>query len=194
MAYKALPSQEVLRQLLRYEPETGKLFWQPRHPSQLKQTGQNSAEHRAAMFNRNFAHTEAFTCRNNKGYRAGMINQTAYVAHRVIWKMQTGSDPTAQIDHINGNREDNRWCNLREAEAWQNQGNRKKNACARYSQYRGVCVAKGTGLWTAAINLNGKQNHLGSFQSEEDAARAYDAAAHAKYGRFARLNFPDEAA
>lgn len=192
MAYKALPPQGVLRQLLDYNPDTGTLTWKPRTPDMFAD-GRNSPEHRCAMFNRKFAGQEAFTHVNSKGYRVGSVFQEIFVAHRIIWKLQTGSDPAEQIDHINGVKDDNRWANLREAEGWQNRGNVGKLSGPRHSRFRGVCRNTKTGAFTAAIRVNGKINHLGSFKTEEEAGRAYDRQAEMKYGEFARLNFPQGA-
>lgn len=90
------------------------------------------------------------------------------------------------VDHKNGNGLDNRKSNLRLAthsENAQNSRHRKHTS----SQYRGVSVRNG--LWTALITQRGQQFYLGQFHSEEEAAKAYDAAALRMHGQFASLNF-----
>jgi hypothetical protein len=92
------------------------------------------------------------------------------------------------VDHRNGNGLDNRRSNLRLATPSQNQGN--KTARWGCSAYRGVTRRKRGRKWQAVIRIGSVIKPLGSFDSEEDAARAYDAAALAHWGEFAALNFP----
>jgi hypothetical protein len=184
MAPKALPSPEVLRQLLRYEPETGKLFWKPR-------TEANCV--RPAWFNAKNAGKEAFTATVQHGYRVGLINRTTYQAHRVIWAMQTGDDPgSAQIDHVNRDPSDNRIENLRLATSSQNQAN-KVGKPGSSSRYKGVNALKGSGLWQGTLRHNKTRLHLGTFRCETAAAIAYDKAAMCLYGEFALTNYRIEA-
>jgi hypothetical protein len=108
--------------------------------------------------------------------------------HRVILNDFT----SPQIDHKDGNSLNNTRQNLRPCTAHFNAGNRP--GWGRSSKYKGVCFDKITGRWASYIRVNGNQIHLGRFVSEEDAARAYDAAALDTFGEFARLNFPALAA
>ncbi|MGB8225740.1 MAG: AP2 domain-containing protein, partial [Sedimentisphaerales bacterium] len=85
---------------------------------------------------------------------------------------------------------DNRKSNLRLATRSQNNCNRKQKKGT--SKYRGVCYNKRTKKWRAAISFNGMYKHLGFFDSEEEAGRAYDEAAKIYHGEFASLNFPAE--
>jgi hypothetical protein len=96
------------------------------------------------------------------------------------------------VDHINGDALDNRAANLRIATPQQNSWNRRKNSVAR--PYKGVSPEPSAPhLWRAEIGIDGAKRHLGSFDTAEDAARAYDFAAVAAFGEFSRLNFPGEA-
>lgn len=92
------------------------------------------------------------------------------------------------IDHINQNGLDNRLENLRLATPQQNAANRSKVQSRKtLSQYKGV--SKTHGRWAASIGFNGKAIHIGCFDTEEQAARAYDAKAKELFGDFAYCNF-----
>lgn len=125
MAAKALPEQSVLLQLLRYEPETGKLFWRERGVEWFEDSVSRSAAHIMALWNARYAHKEAFTSETQDGYRSGHLLGEGARAHRVIWKMQTGDDPD-QVDHVDGVRHNNRWPNLRDVPWGDNAKNHKK--------------------------------------------------------------------
>jgi hypothetical protein len=123
------------------------------------------------------------------GYVSGKVKEggkwrTVYL-HR--WLM--GEPEKMVVDHINGNRLDNRRENLRIVTYAQNNRNSDRRGCNSHSQYKGVYFQ--AGRWRAQIGYEGRAHHLGTFYTEEAAARAYDAAAIAAYGEFARLNFPD---
>lgn len=98
------------------------------------------------------------------------------------------------VDHANGNPLDNRRSNLRRATATENARNRRKSRPARgrvaASKYKGVHPSRDRRYYEATITLDGRNKRLGKFVHEEDAARAYDAAARVHFGAFARLNFP----
>lgn len=82
----------------------------------------------------------------------------------------TGKDPES-LDHINGNRSDNRWENLREASPLENQRNRKLNANNR-SGKSGVCFVKNSQKWRAQIKVESKMIFLGDFRELGDAVEA----------------------
>jgi hypothetical protein len=94
------------------------------------------------------------------------------------------------IDHVNGNGLDCRRLNMREADHPKNMQNRRKTSSETSSSFKGV-TWRSHG-WEASINGRGEWLYLGSFPTEEEAARSYDSAAYYFYGAFALLNFPGE--
>lgn len=112
---------------------------------------------------------------------------TSVYMHREILK----PDPGMYTDHINGDRLDNRRCNLRSCSHAQNSRNMRKQAHPTSSAYKGVSFHKASGRWAAGIRVEGKRRSLGYYETEIDAAYAYDEAARQAYGEYAALNLPD---
>lgn len=92
------------------------------------------------------------------------------------------------FDHIDRNPLNNQKSNLREATSQLNSFNTSKQLNTS-SKYKGVCRFKGSKIWVAYIMCNGERIHLGSFLTEEAAAKAYDAKAIELFKQFANLNF-----
>jgi hypothetical protein len=95
------------------------------------------------------------------------------------------------VDHKDNDGLDNRGSNLRLATHSQNQCNKRKTGSKTSSKFRGVYFDKRRVQWHAYIRYNGKRIYLGSFKSENEAGKAYDAAAKKYHGEFARLNFSE---
>jgi hypothetical protein len=106
--------------------------------------------------------------------------------HRVILE-RMGFKNFEQVDHINGNKLDNRRSNLRPATESQNQWNRTKLVNNK-SGYKGVHWNKDRSKWRASIRFNRHLYHLGYFTDPIEAAKAYNDAAIEYHGEFAKLN------
>jgi len=185
MAKRPLPTPEQLRQLLRYEPETGKLFWLQRGPEWFSDGKQGAVRHCNA-WNGRFAGKEAFTANHNQGYKDGHVNSCHLLAHRVIWAIVTGAWPEGDIDHDDTDKANNRWGNLRpatSAQNMQNKGVRKDSSTG----LKGVRFHKPTGKFIASIRANHKGYYLGLFDLAKDAKAAYDEAAARLHGDYANL-------
>lgn len=177
---KSLPSPELLNKLLRYDAEAGKLFWQKR--SQDTMTSQDYCD----RWNARWANKEAFSTIID-GYKVGKIFGRPFRAHRVIWALVNGSWPKNDIDHINGNRTDNRILNLRDVSKVENARNcaiRKNNT----SGATGVSWSKNDKRWRAGICIDGKEFFIGNFLEKADAISARkkaerDAGFHPNHGR-----------
>ena len=157
-----------LEDVLRYEPDTGKFFWTVVRWRKIR-----------------IGDPAGFIAPS--GYLEIRYNYQNYRAHRVAWYLHNGEDPKAlQIDHINGDRSDNRISNLRLATPTQNARNMRKRK-GTTSIYKGVHWYERKGKWRAQIRANGKENHLGYFATELDAHLAYCAAAARLHGEFANF-------
>lgn len=181
-----LPEIITLRRLIDYDHTTGILRWKPRADEEFEAT-KYPASRIANMWNKNFA-GKTCGCDNGSGYLVLRIYQMSLKAHRVAFAIHHGRWPSDMIDHISGNKSDNRIENLREATRSQNLQNQRVRIGA--SSYKGVSFDKSSGSWFAQIRLNKKNKRIGFFDNEESAAEAYDAAAHELFGDFARVNFP----
>jgi hypothetical protein len=173
----ALPEVSYLRQLLHYEPHTGKLFWRWRS---LCQFADVRNFHR---WNKRYAGEEAFTATHKNGAKHGAIDWQPYVAHRVIWKLMTGQEPGVMVDHEDRNRSNNCWNNLRNVECFQNSINRSKHK-NNTSGYPGVYFSKRQNRWKAQIALRNSRVHLGTFKKKSDAISARLVAEKKYHGEF----------
>ena len=158
---------ERLRSLLSYNPETGLFTWLV-------------ATSRCTKIGKVAGHF-------GKRYVDIKIDTRTYLAHRLAWLYMTGKWPLDQIDHINLDPHDNRWGNLREANASQNSANKialATNSCGIKGVRLNPCSKKNP--WRADIWFDGKSTCLGTFATKEEAHAAYRGAAVALRGEFAR--------
>jgi len=157
-------TQNSLKEILSYDPETG-IFTN-------KNTRGRAKENAIAG------------CINKKTrYVVLRINYSLYQAHRVAWFYMTGNWPIKQIDHINHNRSDNRWVNLREATNQQNNWNLPAKKTNK-SGYRGVHWDNDRRKWRSRIVIDGKCVHIGMFECPKEAHLAYMKVAKKLYGEF----------
>jgi hypothetical protein len=122
-----------------------------------------------------------------RGYRRIKVGSRLYPAHRLAWLWMTGAWPAAEIDHINMDRDDNRWCNLREASHSQNQANSCLPTNSR-SGFKGVSWHNRDHKWASRIQVNGKRKNLGYFDTPERAFIEYMMAAWRHFGDFANID------
>jgi hypothetical protein len=169
-----MPSQAELHRVLEYFPETGKFVW--RHRPEARQS-----------WNTRYAGKQALTSRY-KGYLWGnVLGSRTLLAHRIAFKYAFGREPF-QIDHINGDRSDNRLCNLREVTCSEN---RRNSARPRNNTSGIIGVSRvPSGNWLAQIKVGGIIRSLGTYQSREEAGAARKAAEerlgfHPNHGRAA---------
>lgn len=166
-----------VRALLDYDPETGRFVWR------MRPGGTRSDN----VFNTKFGGKAAGHIREN-GYLQLLIKGRIYVGHRVAWVWMTGKWPTEEIDHINMDRGDNRFCNLRESTKAENLRNTtvRKNS---KTGLKGVTFhdrsSKGR-CYRATIGFRREHIHLGYFSTPEEAHAAYVRAAQEHHGKFAR--------
>jgi len=116
---------------------------------------------------------------NNTGSRQVRVEGRLTTVHRVIWKMQTGTDPVSQIDHINGNPDDNRWANLREATQLQNMWNQKvrnTNTTGHPCIYAMNTKRAASKKWRVLLSVKPKRIFVGDFHTFEEARAAYETA------------------
>lgn len=184
-------SIDILCTLLRYEPDTGHLFWLPRPLSMFQDHGgRYTPEWCQKNFNNKLSGKRAFTAVSTGGYHVGTMFGHVYSAHRVAWALHHGRWPTQTLDHINRTRTDNRIDNLREASRALNSHN--KTPSHKSSPYVGVTYYKPTGKWVSKIAKDRQLHYLGYFDCPIEAAKARDAKARELYGSDASLNFPHQ--
>lgn len=172
MTARALPPVELLRERLSYDPATGGLTWKYRSDA-------------IKMWNTRYAGKPAGS-QSRDGYIYVAIDTVDFVAHRLIFKMMTGEDPTDEVDHRNGRRNDNRWGNLRAATINQNRRNqRPKNRGGRLP--KGVYFHKARRRFAAQIKHNSRVIYLGLHDTPEAAHAAYAAASTRYHGAFGRV-------
>lgn len=167
----ATPTQARLRELFNYDQETGLLIWRERPPSDFK----NVAAHNSFVTRcqgRPAGHIDGL------GYRIIRIGHDGYKAHRLIWLYVVGewpAYPQFEIDHLNGDRSDNRIQNLRKVTKSENQRNGSMRS-TNSSGVIGVNWVKSKRRWVARIWDGPRHRYLGQFKSLEDAQQARAAA------------------
>ncbi len=103
------------------------------------------------------------------GYTRINIDGERFMSHRLAWFIYYGKIPSKHLDHINGNRSDNRIVNLREVSVRMNGQNRPEH---RAGHLPGTCKTR-FGRWLSNIQIDGEKVYLGSFKTKEEAHSAY---------------------
>ena len=146
------PTFSRFHELLRYEPETGKLFW------------------KVVTSNRAKVGSEAGSI-SKSGYRTLMVDGYRFLSHRVIFLMQNGAWPVQCIDHMDGDRLNNRISNLRECSIQTNNENKQSLVSKNSTGATGVYPAGKR--FTAKIGIGGRSKHIGNFDTIAEAQKAY---------------------
>lgn len=149
---KPPPTQDRLKELLSYDPETGFFTWLIYRNCNSRVGG------RAGTI-------------NTRGYRAINIEGCVLLAHRLAWFYMNGVWPDSDIDHKSGIRDDNRWANLRVLSRAQNMQNLHTHHKDNKTGYLGVVPYKSR--FTAHIRINGKNKYVGTYDTPELAHAAY---------------------
>ena len=165
-------TQHVVKGLLRYDPDAGVFSWRQRSSDMHMWNARNSGKPAGRINPKN-------------GYIYVTVLYRAFTAQRLAFLYMRGEMPEF-VDHINGDRADNRWSNLRPATASDNSANSVR--APGKSGHRGVFAR--SGRWYARIYKNNQMFPLGRFNTKEEAIAAYTAAAIEKFGEFYRA--PDQ--
>lgn len=170
-------TSEYLNECFSYDPITGLFCWLVRPESHFRCGATRTASHGAAIWNGKFSGKPAFTLNHSEGYLRGSLSGRNLLAHRVAWAMHHGEWPAGEIDHINGDRTDNRIGNLRVVTRRENSRNLKVQS----GEMRGVYWYAPTSRWVAKIHSKRRMLHLGYFK-DLDAAIAARREAERKLG------------
>lgn len=155
-----------------YDPETGSFRWLAQRPGRCK-PGAICGSIDAG------------------GHRRIRVLGESWLAHRLAWFYVTGTAPVSEIDHKNRLRDDNRFCNLREASRLQNNHNK--------SQYRSnssgfIGVVRHKGRWEARVQHRARMKYLGSFPTAEEAGEVAQLARDMLYGAFSATHQTEKTA
>ena len=167
MNYLRLPTQERLKELFDYNPETGEFI------RKIKTNGFSKPGSVAGSLNKG-------------GYVKMSVDKRMYQAHRLAWMYVYGEDPgKLEVDHRNHIKNDNRIANLRLSTHIQNGYNREGFS---KTGYKGVKFHKYSGLYEALITINKKRKYLGYFKTPEEASEAYQKASREHHGVYSCLS------
>jgi hypothetical protein len=159
-------TQDRLKELLHYDPETGHFTWLA-----APKFGSVKAGSMAGSTGKN-------------GYTYVGVGGAKYLAHRLAFLFMTGSTPDEDVDHVNRDRSDNRWINLRPATRSENMANTGPPG-NNTSGHRGVHLRKDTGRWSAYGQCGPRRVYLGCFGSREEASEVVSKWRVENYGEFA---------
>lgn len=153
-------TQARLKELVRYSPDTGEFVRLVSVPGPKPSGG-----------------------RHADGYALLRVDGEQYMCHHLARLYMTGELSNSPMDHINGVRDDNRWCNLREATVGENNRNCKIRSHNK-SGHTGVSWYKRYGKWRVQVKHEGVVRHVGYFTDLQEAADAAKNARDALFGEF----------
>lgn len=136
---------------LKYDEASGEFFWITPPPKQNRLLGKRAGRV------------------NSRGYCGITFKRKNYYTHRLVWLVETGLFPSGIIDHVNGNKSDNRITNLRDCTAKENNNNRIEH---RLGKLRGCSFRKDNKKWRAYVCENKRHVSIGQFNSEKEAHEA----------------------
>lgn len=176
MKVNVLPNIEFLNECFHYIDETGELFWNARPLAHFKSFRDQ------CVFNDRFENKPAGYL-SSDGYRRVHVLKRMVLVHRIAYFMKHGEQPQ-MVDHIDGNRSNNRMENLRSATHSENNLNAPARSYNK-SGIKGVYFHKDTGKWQAQVNHNGKHKYLGLFKSISEAEAVAISFRSTVHGEFA---------
>lgn len=161
MASKHLPQvvEGRIRGLLDYDPETGRFTWR------VDRRGRAKAGSEAGGLDKSTGYMQLAL--SHEGVRLRVL------LHRLAWWYVTGGWPKGEVDHLNGIRTDNRWCNLRDGTKQLNMQNQRRARRDSLTQVQGVQFHRRVGKFHARITVDGRDRSLGYFSSADEAGHAY---------------------
>lgn len=158
-------TQKRVRELLEYDQATGLFYWK------VDRGGVRKGSVAGLV--------------HDNGYIRISVDRKRYYAHRLAFLFIEGEFPPEQVDHVNMNRADNRWINLRKASLSENMHNRNIRS---HSGIGVKGVSKNKSGFMARIRVDRKPIYLGNFRTKEEAGEAYAKAANDLLGKFARVS------
>lgn len=167
---KDLLTQELVKEFLHYDPDTGVFTWRERSRKWFKGEKQHCCDSWNTRHAGKVAGNKYTKPHNKKSYLQVSVFDCWYSCHQLAFLYMNGSIPEC-IDHINGDGTDNRWCNLREVTHAENSRNLKLSS-RNTTGVVGVSWSKSRNKWVASINVKGKTKFLGRFNELSDAVNA----------------------
>lgn len=167
-------THKYLKNALDYCPETGLFTWMERPRDNF------SRDQDWKSWNTRFSKKITGYLHKKSGYMNIKLDYKTHLAHRLAFLLMTGSFPENEVDHINQNKTDNKWNNLRDVTSRQN----KMNTCMskrNKSGFTGVCFNKADKKWRVSIGGAKKRINLGCFEDLDEAIRVRKEA-NIKYG------------
>lgn len=159
----------TLKKLVTFDADNGRVYWVARDIEMFAKTIHQSRMRNT--WNARYAGKEAFSHLTGAGYLHGSLLGKKILAHRVVFALAKGYWPKSTIDHINGNKTDNRPSNLRDVEHAVNMKNQKKRGTTT-TGINGVHFCISRNAYEAHITIKGKKINLGRFNTVLEAQKA----------------------